>query len=69
MDESIYSETPLNFNPDVGPLLGVDPANGSVTRTFTDTTIVWASLKLAIYERIYALGGRAMANCAPVSAR
>eukprot|EP00966_Prymnesium_polylepis_P156586 3617968-Prymnesium_polylepis.1 len=29
---------------------------------------VWAPLKLAIYERIRAHGGRAMANCAPVTA-
>ena len=69
MDESIYSESPRNFNALVWDGVSgiVDPINGSVIRTFADTTLLWAPMKLAIYERIRSRGGRAMANCAPVT--
>jgi hypothetical protein len=70
MDESIYSVDPRNFNPLTwdGRSGMVDPAmNGSVLQKFTDTTIVYAPMKLAVYDRIRARGGRAMANCAPVA--
>ena len=69
MDESIYSTTPENWNPLVwdGVSGYTHETNGSVLGRFTDTTLVWSSLKLLIYDRVKRAGGHMMANCAPVT--
>ena len=75
MDESIYSVSPQNFNPRIwdgrsGVLAvsGGGGANGTVARTFTDVTLAYAPLKLAIIDAVLARGGTMMTNCAPVTA-
>lgn len=70
MDESTYSTSPLNFNPLVwdNRTAILDLHDFSVTAHASDTTLLFAPLKLQIYDKVLSHSPSSrMANSAPVA--